>query len=129
MPRKFDKHKLLLDEGLFSRNTLNRTNNRHNVKHIKHDLNKGGVSDDDVYDTAVKQKRIIVTFNIKHFRKRATERKDTGVIGVSQGITPDKLDIKLNALLTKTKTKTLYGKYTSLSGESETIKKEPIDTH
>ena len=39
MPHKFYKHKLLLDEGLYPRQYLKRTNSRYDVKHIKHDLN------------------------------------------------------------------------------------------
>lgn len=60
MPHKFYKHKLLLDEGLFPKNVLHRTNNRHNLKHIKH-YNKGGISDNEVYEIARKDKRIIIT--------------------------------------------------------------------
>jgi predicted nuclease of predicted toxin-antitoxin system len=119
MPHKFYKHRLLLDEGLFPRNVLHRTNNRHNLKHIKHEYNKSGLPDNDVYELAKKDKRIIVTYNIEDFRKLATQNKNTGVIGVTQGITPDQLDTKLNSLLSKSTEKSLYGKYTSLSQPEE----------
>lgn len=115
MPHKFHKHKLLLDEGLYPRNILHRTNNRHNLKHIKHDLNKGGIPDKEVYEIASKEKRIIVTYNVDDFKKLATQSKDTGVIGVTQGLSPDQLDAKLNSLLSRGSMKTFYGKYTPLS--------------
>ncbi len=115
MPRKFYKHKLLLDEGLYPRSILHRTNNRHNIKHIKHDLNKGGIKDEEVYEIARKQKRIIITYNIGDFKRLATKSKDTGVIGTAQGITPEELDKKLNSLLSKSSERSFYGKYTPLS--------------
>lgn len=118
MPHKLYRHKLLLDEGLYPRKILSRTNSRHDIKHIKHDLNKGGIKDKEVYALAVKIKRIIVTYNIKDFRKMATQNLknlNSGVIGVSQNLSPDQLDKKLNSLLSKKSPKSLYGKYTSLS--------------
>ncbi len=115
MPRKFYKHKLLLDEGLYPRNVLHRTNNRHNIKHIKHDLNKGGVKDEDIYKIARKQKRIIITYNIDHFKRLAKKSKDTGIIGITQGFTPEELDKKLNSLLSKNSENSFYGKYIPLN--------------
>lgn len=115
MPHKFYKHKLLLDEGLYPRQYLKRTNSRYDVKHIKHDLNKGGIKDKEVYEIAVEQKRIVVTYNIDDFKKLATKSKNAGVIGVAQGMSPEQLDKKLNALLNRSTAKSLYNKYTSLS--------------
>ena len=115
MPIKFYKHKLLLDEGLFPRKSLKRINSRYNIRHIKHDFHKGGITDREVYETAKKEKRIIITYNIGDFRKLAKESKNTGIIGVTQGFTPDQLDVKLNSFLSKSSANTFYGKYTSLS--------------
>ncbi len=75
MPPKFYRHKLLLDEGLYPRKSLKRINGRHNIKHIKHDLNKGGIKDKEIYRIARKQKRIIITYNIEDFRKLAQSLK------------------------------------------------------
>lgn len=115
MRHKFHRYKLLLDEGLYPRTILRRTNNRHNLKHIKHDFNRGGVSDKDVYDLAVKEKRIIITHNINDFRILARKNKSFGVIGITQGIAPEELDKKLNSLLSKSSENSLYGKYTPLN--------------
>lgn len=101
MSPKFYKHKLLFDEGLFSRKRLKR-------------LNSPGIKDEKVYELAVKQKRIIVTYNVRDFKKLAKQNKNVGVIGISQGFTPEKLDLKLNALLSKSSEKSFYGKYTPL---------------
>ena len=115
MPPRFYKHKLLLDEGLYSKKSLKRINSRYNIKHIKHDLNKGGVTDKEIYEIACTQKRIIITYNIEDFRKLAIQNKDTGVIGVTQGFTPEQLDTKLNSLLSRSSENSFYGKYTPLS--------------
>ena len=115
MPPRFYKHKLLLDEGLYPRKSLPRINNRHDVKHIKHDFRRGGIKDVEVYKIAVKQNRIIITYNTRDFRKMASFNSESGVIGVSQGLTPDQLDTRLNSMLSKNSRKTFYGMYTPLS--------------
>ena len=115
MPPKFYKHKLLLDEGIFRRQSLPRTNSRYNLKHIKNDFNKGGITDKEVYAIARKEKRIIITYNIEDFRKLAKQSKDTGIIGITQRLTPEQLHTKLNSLLSRSSENTFYGKYTSLS--------------
>lgn len=115
MPPKFYKHKLLLDEGIYPKKSLRRINNRYNIKHISHDLHKGGITDKEVYKIAYQQKRIIVTYNIDDFKKLARQSKETGIIGITQGITPDQLDARLNSLLSKSTEKSLYGRYTPLS--------------
>jgi predicted nuclease of predicted toxin-antitoxin system len=115
MPPRFYKHKLLLDEGLFRRQSLKRINSRYNIKHISHDLNKGGIKDSEVYNIARKEKRVIITYNIDDFKKLVKQSKDTGIIGVTQAYTPDQVDTKLNSLLSKSSEKAFYGKYTALS--------------
>lgn len=115
MPLRFYKHKLLLDEGIYPRKSLPRINNRYNIKHIKHDFNKGGIKDEEIYEIAKKQKRIIITYNINDFKILATQSKDTGVIGITQGLTPEQLDVQLNSLLSRSSEKTFYGRYLPLS--------------
>ena len=104
-----------MDEGISPKKSLKRINSRYNIKHIKHDLNKGGIKDEEVYEIARKQKRIIITYNIGDFKRLAKKSKDTGIIGITQGITPEELDKRLNSLLSKSSEKSFYGKYTSLS--------------
>lgn len=115
MPPRFYKHKLLLDEGLYPRKFLKRINSRYDIKHIKHDLRKAGIEDNEVYEVASSQKRIIITYNTRDFRRLARRSRDTGIIGVPQGFTPERLDTRLNALLSRGSEKTFYGKYTSIS--------------
>ena len=114
MPPRFHRHKLLLDEGLYFRKSLLRINKRHDVKHIKHDFHQGGIKDEEIYKIAIKQKRIIVTYNTRDFKIMAENSNSSGIIGVTPGLTPDQLDTKLNSILGRNSKKTFYGKYTPL---------------
>lgn len=81
--RRPPKYNILLDENFPPRASLKRLNNRFNLKHLAHDLNKGGLKDPEVYKLAEKLKRIIVTFNDKDFKDLASKSINTGIIGVS----------------------------------------------
>lgn len=115
----FYKHKLLLDENFPVRKYFPTLNRRFDVKHIGADLNKEGLSDPKVYAFARKQKRIIVTRNIKDFDELALTSNNTGIIGVSSNLTFEQVDKKLTALLNRSTKKSLFGKITKISGETE----------
>lgn len=108
----------MLDEGLPSRTKLPRVNSRHDIKHIKEDLRQGGISDEKVYKEAVKTKRLLVVFNVKHFRDLAGKSKNSGIIGISQKLPTEQIDKKLNTFLSKSKVGRLYGRFTYISGET-----------
>src|SRR5438045_9666191 len=115
MARTFYKHKLLLDEGFPPRMYFPRLNERFDVKHIKTDFRKIGLSDAEVYAFARELKRLIVTYNAKDFRRLAHNSEETGVIGVPALMPYHRIDNKLTSLLTKSTQNDLFGKYTSLS--------------
>lgn len=115
MTRRFYKHKLLLDEGFPPRWYFPHLNQRFDVKHIKSDLKKVGLSDEQVYDIAVNLKRLIITYNAKDFKRLAHNSNNTGVIGISSLMSYSQIDNKLTALLTKSTQNALRGKYTALS--------------
>ena len=117
MIRQRQRFNVLFDEGLYPREKLPRTNERHNIRHIKHDFNYGGLSDDAVYEFAKSQNRLIATLNIKDFRK-LLKSKDTGVIGISSTLTPDEIDKKLCSLLNKSRKGEQYGKVVTITKES-----------
>lgn len=119
MTKRFYKHKLLLDENFPVRSHFPNLNSRHDVKHITADLNLAGLPDPKVYKFAQKKGRIIVTYNIKDFASLVENDTETGVIGVSPSLPPKQVDIKLTALLNKSTRKSLLGKITTISGESE----------
>jgi len=117
MIRQRQRFNVLFDEGLYPREKLPRTNERHNIRHIKHDFNYGGLSDDAVYEFAKSQNRLIATLNIKDFRK-LLKSNDTGIIGISSTLTPDDIDKKLCSLLNKSRKGELYGKVVTITKES-----------
>ena len=115
MTHRFYKHKLLLDEGFPPRSYFPNVNQRFDVKHVKDDLRKIKLPEEEVYALAVQMKRLIVTYNAKDFRRIAGNSQDTGVIGVG-ALTPyHHIDTKLTSLLTKSSPAALQGKYTALS--------------
>jgi predicted nuclease of predicted toxin-antitoxin system len=118
MPRKFHKHKLLLDEGFHYRHKLPITNSRFDVKHIAGDFKKVSLPDLQVYELAQKEKRLLVTYNVKDFVEFAEQSRDTGILGVSPNITTEQIDKKLTALLTRSGENELTGKLTMITGES-----------
>src|SRR5918996_1293505 len=121
MPKPFYKHKLLLDEHLPPRQFLFRLNAHFDVKHIKHDLHHGGMDDPLIHELAVKQGRIILTRNVKHFRPLL--REDTpGLIGVPETWPRDQLDTKLTALLMHHGPNYFRGRYRSLAAEEQPSK-------
>ena len=117
MPHKFQKYNIILDENFPPRTTLKRLNSRYNLKHLKQDLNKGGISDPEVYKLATELKRILVTFNEKDFKDMASKSKETGIIGVSAALSNEQIDKKLTAYFSKCTHNDLYGKFHMISQE------------
>lgn len=110
MPKRFHKYSRRL--------VFPRLNQLFDVKHIRDDLSNAGISDPQVYTLAVKQKRLVVTYNAKDFRELATRSQVSGVIAVSANMPFHKVDKKLAALLQRKSGKSLYGKFTFLTEES-----------
>jgi len=119
MTKRFYKHKLLLDENVHYRSNFPILNNLFDVKHITEDYHQIGLSDSEVYQYAAKLERIVVTFNIKDFLGLAKMSQDTGVIGISSTLPLEQIDKKLSALLRKSSKRSLLGKLTTLTGETE----------
>lgn len=118
-PKRFYKHKLLLDENFPIRSYFPILNRRFDVKHISADYNQSGLSDPKVYKIACKEGRIVVTYNTKDFEKLVEASSETGVIGVSVNLIFEQIDKKLTSLLTKSTQKQLLGKLIVVSRESE----------
>lgn len=118
MPHKIYRHRLLLDENFPVRSKLPRLNSRFDLKHITEDLKESGISDGKLFKIAVRLKRLLVTFNDRHFREKSKNSKDTGVIGVSTNLSNEQIDKKLTSLLIKSGPKELFGKFSYISGTS-----------
>lgn len=118
MSPKFHKFRLLLDENMPGRRAFLSLNHLFDVKHISLDLKKGGIRDKLVYQEAVQLKRLIVTFNGDDFKPFVTNSRETGIIAVSDNLSTHQIDSKLTALLLRSTPKTLYSKFTPLTGET-----------
>ncbi len=117
MPPKPRRYKVLLDENFPIRKYLPWLNQRFDIKHLVADLKKGGLTDPEVHALAVRQHRLLVTYNVTEdlMKALAIKSKESGVIGVSTNVSFEHLDKKLTALLTKKKPGELYGKFTYIT--------------
>lgn len=118
MSRRFYKFKFVFDENMPPRTRFPRLNSRYDVKHIRDDFHKDGIPDAEVYDLAVKTKRIIITFNGDDFRMMASKSTETGILYVSDNLLNEQIDTKLTAFLTRSKPKSLLGKFISITNET-----------
>jgi hypothetical protein len=121
MPKPFYKHKTLLDEQLLHRRMYPLLNERFDVKHVRDDLHLAGIPDPQVHELAVKQGRILLTTNVKHFRPLLRE-DGPGIIGIPGAWLPDRIDTKLTALLMRHGPNYFRGRYRSLAAEERQVK-------
>jgi len=112
--KKTVKYKLLLDEGLSLAKTYPKLNNFHNLKHIKHDLNKSGIKDGLLYDLATKESRILIVFNVKDFRK-IIKKKGISVIDLSVNLSNKEAELKILKVLKGMRTDQEKGHLISIS--------------
>ena len=116
MPKRFYKHKTLLDEHLYHRRVYPLLNAHFDVKHLRDDLHLDGLPDPAIYELARKQGRIFLTTNVKDFRPLL--RDDCpGIIGIPDAWLPDRIDSKLTALLTRHGPNYFRGRYRPLASE------------
>lgn len=120
--KKYKRYKLLLDEGLSPKEKFPHLNNLHNVKHIKHDLRRGGAKDPIVYKIAEKEKRLVVVFNTKDFKPLIDDKKPS-VISLSTGLSNEQIDLKLCKILKNIKSNQLIEHLISITSEGENLKK------
>jgi predicted nuclease of predicted toxin-antitoxin system len=118
MTRKFYKHKLLLDENVPNRTHFPTLNERFDLKHVVADYKQGSIPDEAVYELARKEKRLLVTYNIKDFIQLASKSTDMGIIGLSAQLSAEQIDTKLTALLRRNTLRRLAGKVTEITGET-----------
>ncbi len=117
------RRKLLLDEGLPRRESFAKLNNLHTVRHINHDLKKGGLNDKAIYHLAGKNEYIVVVFNTKDFKPLIEDNKPS-VIALSTTLTNAQIDKKICKVLKKLKPSEEKGHLISITNEGEEIKKK-----
>jgi len=120
MPDNYHRYKLLFDEGLPLPTYFPRLNNLFDIKHVSQDFKLAGTDDIHVYQLAVKEQRLIVTSNKKHFQRLAVNSQDTGVIAISHSLSPSQRDTKLTAFLRRKTPGELFGKLNLITGATDT---------
>lgn len=124
--RKTHRCKLLLDEGLAPRAHYKQINRLHDVKHIKHDLNKPRCEDEELYEIAHNQERIVATFNTCDFRKLIRPSKPT-IFSLSPNLTKKEIDTKLLSKLKTISLSQMKGKLFSFTKLG--IRELPVTKH
>jgi hypothetical protein len=71
-----------------------------------------------VYQEAVNMQRLIVTFNGDDFKPFVAKSIEAGIIAVSDNLSTNQIDSKLVALLVPSSPKALFGKFTTITGET-----------
>src|SRR3989304_8950294 len=120
--RTHTRHKLLLDEGLPRKEAYPKANNLHNLKHIVHDIDKGGAKDKDVYVIANKEKRLVVVFNTKDFRPLISP-ESVSVISLSTNLTDKQVDLKICKVLRSLKPSETKGHLITITNNNTSILK------
>ena len=117
------KHRLLLDEGLPHKEAYSQANNYHNLRHIVHDINRGGAKDKEVYAIANSERRLMVVFNTKDFRPLISP-KSVSVISLSTNLADKQVDLKICKVLKTLKPSQIRGHLISITNNRESIIKQ-----
>lgn len=120
--KKHARYKLLLDEGLPFKEKFPKLNNLHTLRHINHDLRRGGARDSQIYEIAVKDGSMVVVFNTKDF-KVLIRRNNPSVISLSSGLTNKQIDLRLCKVLKNLKPSQKIGMLISVTNEGSVIRK------
>ncbi len=119
--KKHIRCKVLLDEGLPPRARFPQLNNLHTVRHIKHDLKKGGAKDSEIYRIAGKDRYVVVVFNTKDFEPLISSATPA-VISLSTGLSNEQIDLKVCSVLRKLRPSQKRGHMISITNEGDVIK-------
>ena len=119
--RKHIRHKLLLDEGLHLPKCYPNLNRSHNLLHVSQ-VNLRGKKDEDISGFAISEKRLLVVFNIKDFKKFIKQHKPS-IISLSVNLTDKQADLKLCKVLKKLKRGEAEGHLISVTTSGITVKR------
>ena len=76
-----------------------------------------GISDAKICAYAQKEHRILVTFNVKHFKNQQIIASSFGIVGVSTNLSNDQIDKKLSSFFSKKTPNIMRGRYYYMSRE------------
>ncbi len=76
-------------------------NDRANCRHV-HDYHLGGATDQAVYATAIREKRMMITFNTRDYARLVTPTTPS-VVALSMQLSTKQIDRKVTALIRRLK--------------------------
>lgn len=114
--KKHTRYTLLLDEGVYPKESFPNLNNLYVLKHINHDFKKSGTPDSRIYKLAQKNNSLVVVYNIKDFRPLIAPNKPS-VISLSTNLTIKQIDKKICKVLKTLKPSQTKGHLISITNE------------
>lgn len=91
--KKHTRYRLLLDEGVHLPQSYPLLNNLHDLLHVSQ-ANLKGSSDEKIFSFGKKEKRLIVVFNVRDF-KRLIKRDSPSAISLSTNLSDTQADLKI----------------------------------
>ena len=119
--KKHTRYRLLLDEGVHLPQSYPKLNNLHDLLHV-FQANLKGASDDKIFRFAKRERRIVVVFNIKDFKKFIGKTLPS-VIALSTNMTDEQTDSKICKVLKNLKPSETKGHLIAISMSAVRIKK------
>ncbi len=114
-PRRGAKPKFLLYEGLPKKNSYPTLNKYCSVKHINHDFHLSGAKDQQVYELALREERLLVTLNTKDFIP-LLDRNSPSILSLTPNISNNRADQKILSLAKQLKESDFVGKHFKVTG-------------
>ncbi|KKU92113.1 MAG: hypothetical protein UY21_C0005G0002 [Microgenomates group bacterium GW2011_GWA1_48_10] len=114
-PRRGAKPRFLLDEGLPKKGGFVALNSFCSVKHINHDYHLSGAKDYQVYELALRDRRLLITLNTKDFIPLLDETSPS-IISLTPNISRIKADQKILSLAKRLKQSEFFGKHFKITG-------------
>lgn len=97
--RHHKKFRFLLDSAFAKPALFPRLKKKANIAHAVHDLGLSSqAEDEEIYQKAILENRIVLTVNFKDFKKMVKSGK-VGVLGIESQLTNDQLDQKVSKFI------------------------------
>jgi len=111
--KEHTRYRLLLDEGVHLPQKYPQLNNLHDLLHV-FDVNLKGVNDEKIFQFAKQEKRLVVVFNVKDFKKFISGDSPS-VIALSTNLSDQQADLKICKVLKKLKPSEKKGHLVSIT--------------
>lgn len=109
-PPKRKKFRFLLDSAFASSSSFPELSKKSNLAHVVFDYYLSKQAEDkDIYESAVRENRFVITINFKDFRKLVKKNKP-GIVGIESQLTNKEIDQKVTLFIRDKNPKDYFGK-------------------